>query len=409
MRLRYGCMTQPSRTLVISALGVTQIFSWGSSYYLLAVLAKPIATDTGWPLSLIVGGLSLGLLAGGFASPRIGRIIEARGGRPVLAASSLLLGLGLALLATAHHLPLYFAAWLVMGVGMGAGLYDAAFATLGRAYGAEGRSAITTLTLWGGFASTVCWPISAYLVESVGWRGTCVAYAVLQIGLSLPLHWWLMPRVRSRDTGTSPPAAPAAALGTGQRRAFLLFAVLVTSGGAIASLISVHLLTFLQARGIELAAAVALGAIVGPSQVGARIVEMAFGRHYHPIWTLTAATVLIAAGLCFLALGLPLVGVALMLYGAGNGIWSIARGTFPLALFGATGYATLMGRLGLPGLLAQALSPSLAALLLDRTGPEAVLAVVAGLAVINVALTAMLWSVLERSDASLPAKETPNA
>jgi hypothetical protein len=360
-------------------------------------------------LSLIVRGLSLGLLAGGFASPRIGRIIEARGGRPVLAASSLLLGFGLALLATAHHLPLYFAAWLVMGVGMGAGLYDAAFATLGRAYGAEGRSAITTLTLWGGFASTVCWPISAYLVESVGWRGTCVAYAVLQIGLSLPLHWWLMPRVRSRDTGTSPPAAPAAALGTGQRRAFLLFAVLVTSGGAIASLISVHLLTFLQARGIELAAAVALGAIVGPSQVGARIVEMAFGRHYHPIWTLTAATVLIAAGLCFLALGLPLVGVALMLYGAGNGIWSIARGTFPLALFGATGYATLMGRLGLPGLLAQALSPSLAALLLDRTGPEAVLAVVAGLAVINVALTAMLWSVLERSDASLPAKETPNA
>jgi hypothetical protein len=136
---------------------------------------------------------------------------------------------------------------------------------------------------------------------------------------------------------------------------------------------------------------------------------MAFGRHYHPIWTLTAATVLIAAGLCFLALGLPLVGVALMLYGAGNGIWSIARGTFPLALFGATGYATLMGRLGLPGLLAQALSPSLAALLLDRTGPEAVLAAVAGLAVVNVAVTVMLWSVLERSDASLPAKETPNA
>jgi len=105
--------------------------------------------------------------------------------------------------------------------------------------------------------------------------------------------------------------------------------------------------------------------------------------------------------------GLP--AETLMLYGAGNGIWSIARGTFPLALFGATGYATLMGRLGLPGLLAQALSPSLAALLLDRTGPEAVLAVVAGLAVINVALIAMLWSVLERSDAPLPAKETPNA
>ena len=147
--------TGSARRIVIAALGVTQILAWGSSYYLLAVLGAPIAADTGWPLSIVVGGLSLGLLAGGLASPAIGRTIDAKGGRPVLAVSSLLLGLGLILVGNARHLAIYVTAWLVLGVGMGSGLYDAAFATLGRAFGGEARSAIVSLTLWGGFASTV--------------------------------------------------------------------------------------------------------------------------------------------------------------------------------------------------------------------------------------------------------------
>ena len=172
-------MKQPRRAVVISALGITQIFSWGSSYYLLAVLAKPIAADTGWSLSLIIGGLSLGLLAGGLVSPRVGRTIDAYGGRSVLAASSLLIGCGQLVLASAYHPATYVVAWLIMGMGMGAGLYDAAFATLGRAYGKDARSAITTLTLWGGFASTVCWPISAFLVDAAGWRFACLAYGAL--------------------------------------------------------------------------------------------------------------------------------------------------------------------------------------------------------------------------------------
>jgi len=380
--------------VVVTALGVTQILAWGSSYYLPAVLANPITVATGWPLPWVVGGLSLGLLAAGLCSPQVGRAIERTGGRPVLATSSALLGLGLAGLGTAPNLPWYFAAWLVIGLGMGAGLYDAAFATLGRLYGARARAAITNLTLFGGFASTLCWPLSAFLVESLGWRGTCFAYAGLQLLLALPVHLLLVPRLRSPRT-----AAPAcgevaeprqlqaeAASPPARRRRFILLAAGLTVGSVVQSVVSVHLLTILQARGLELATAVALGALVGPSQVGARVIEKLLGGGFHPIWTMLASTALVALGIGLLWTGLPAPAICLGLYGAGAGVNSIARGTLPLALFGAPGYAALMGRLAMPMLIAGALAPSAGALLLDRIGVTGTLATLAGMATVNVSL-----------------------
>lgn len=390
--------TGPIRRVVIAPLGATQILAWGSSYYLLAVLGKPIAADTGWPLSIVVGGLSLGLVAGGLASPLIGRTIETRGGRPVLAASSVLLGFGLALLGCSHHLATYLAAWLVLGVGMGSGLYDAAFATLGRSFGGEARKAIVSLTLWGGFASTACWPLTARLLDGFGWRGVCFAYAVVQLAFSLPIHLMAIPRAQPRSTsGKNDETPPPSSLTSGQRHAFILFAVLVTLGGAIASIMSVHLLTFLQMRGFDLDAAVALGALFGPAQVGARIVEMTFGNRYHPIWTLAAAKGLVGLAVMLLLSGVPPVGFAVVTYGAGNGVWSIARGTMPLAIFGPSSYATLVGRFALFGLLAQAVSPSLAAMVLDRFGSDTVLSGLAAMALVNAGVTATLWAWLARA------------
>jgi MFS family permease len=392
-------MPKPSPRVVIATLGITQILAWGSSFYLPAVLAKPIAADTGWSLGWVVGGLSLGLLAAGLVAPKVGRTIDAKGGRPVLTAGSILLGSGLATLALAHSLPVYLMAWLLMGVGMGAGLYDAAFATLGRLYGKQARRAITTLTLWGGFASTVCWPLSAYLVEHFGWRGACAVYAAIQILISLPLHAFVLPgigtvRADAKPSGDTPGApAPQTLTGSIRNRAFLLLAIVLTLGAVTASMIGVHLLTLLQARGLELAAAVALGALVGPSQVGARVVEMAFGRHYHPIWTMVASVALVAGGVILLVTGFPILALALALYGAGNGIGSIAKGTLPLALFGPFGYASLMGRLAMPSLLAQALSPSLGAILIEWRGPSAVLGLLAAMATLNIILVGFLWMV----------------
>ena len=388
---------KPRPRVVISALGITQILAWGSSFYLPAVLAKPIAADTGWSLGWVVGGLSVGLLAAGLIAPRVGRTIDAKGGRPVLVASSILLAAGHATLALAHSLPVYLMAWLIMGVGMGSGLYDAGFATLGRLYGKDARRAITTLTLWGGFASTVCWPFSAWLVEHVGWRGACAAYAMIHVLVCLPLHAFVVPGIGSvsRDGRSSGPKLGAGVethlTGTRRIRAFALLATILTFGAVTASMIGVHLLSFLQANGLGLAAAVALGALVGPSQVGARIVEMAFGRHYHPIWTMAASATLVAGGVVLLFLGFPILALALALYGAGNGIGSIAKGTLPLALFGPDGYASLMGKLAMPSLLAQALSPSLGAILIEWSGPGAALGFLAGMTCLNIALVGVLW------------------
>ncbi|MGD9769860.1 MAG: MFS transporter, partial [Pseudolabrys sp.] len=186
-------MIWTSRPVVITALGIAQILSWGSSFYFPAVLAEPIVADTGWPLVWVVGGVSIGLLTAGLIAPQVGRIIDRRGGRPVLAASSLLYAAGLAGIGLAPSLPVYLLSWIVLGGGMGTGLYDAVFAALGKLYGRDARGPITNLTLFGGFASTVCWPLSAFLAELYGWRATCLIYAGLHIVLALPLQMAVMP------------------------------------------------------------------------------------------------------------------------------------------------------------------------------------------------------------------------
>jgi len=376
---------------VICALGVMQILAWGSTYYLPAVLAEPIARDTGWPLAWIVGGLSVGLLVAALASPRVGAVIQARGGRPVLALAALVLAAGLTILGLAPSLPVFLAGWVLLGFGMGCGLYDPAYATLGRLYGANARSAITHLTLLGGFASTVCWPLSAFLAAQVGWRGACFAYAGLHLAVTLPLVLAFIPPAPGTAATARSGVQAAPSLEPGQRRAVLLMMGVLVLGGAIMALVSVHLITLLQARGVALAAAVTYGGLIGPSQVAARLIEIAGRGRYHPLWTLTAAFTLVGLGLSLLAAHWSDIALALILYGAGNGVYSIARGTVPLALFGPDHYAGLVGRLARPGLVAQAAAPPLGAVLFSRLGADGLLAALALMALANLGLIAGLW------------------
>ncbi|MFG6084083.1 MFS transporter [Paracoccus litorisediminis] len=383
-------LTTSRRWPVISALGVVQIFAWGSSYYLLGVFAAPIAADTSWSLSWIVGGLSLGLFVAGIASPRLGVAIRKHGGKPILALSSLLLASGLVILATAPVQYAFFAGWVVIGLGMGAGLYDAAFATLGGIYGREARSAITSLTLWGGFASTACWPLSAFLIENIGWRWSCIAYAAIQIGVCLPLILFVLPGQKQIATTSTEPETPLR-LSPSENRAYLIIMAITVMAGLAVTIVSVHLLTILQTRGLSMAEAVSLGALIGPAQVSARLIEMASGGRHHPIWTLAAAAGLSALGLILLATGLPFLGTAIFMYGAGNGIFSIARGALPLALFGADRYAPIMGRIARPSLMAQAVAPTIGAVLLTTIGNEFTLAFIALVAIVNLSLVSLLW------------------
>ena len=371
-----------------------QIFTWGSSYYLLAVLAAPIAADTGWPLPWIFGALSTGLLVAGFASPWIGARIGRSGGRVILAGGCALLALGLAAIGLSATLPEFIAGWLVLGLGMGASLYDAAFATLGRLYGVAARPAITQLTLWGGFASTICWPISAYLVAHLGWRDTCFVYAGLQLFGCVPLLLLTLPPAppAPKDAGgVHGPQTPA--LSARERLCAWLLSTLFAICGLITATVSIHLLSLLQAQGLTLAAAVSLGVLIGPSQVAARLLEMAGRGRHHPLWTLAASVLAMAAGLALLAVGSGLQAAALMLYAAGSGLYSIARGTLPLALFGPARYAHLIGRLARPNLLAQALAPSIAAFFAVRYGAEFMMHGLVAIALVNVGvMLALGWA-----------------
>ena len=389
-------MNRPSAPLIVSALGVAQILAWGSSYYLPAVLAQPIAADTGWPLTWVVGGLSLGLLVSGLAAPLVGRLIHRHGGRPVLAASAVLLAAGQLGLAAAQDLMLFLGAWLLIGLGMSAGLYDAAFSTLGRIYGQRARQHITTLTLFGGFASTVCWPLSAFLVAELGWRGACVAYAAIHLILTLSIYMLALPK-QPPALDDLQPAADQPHVVVRARTVFLAMAATITLSAMISTVVSVHLLAILQARDIALAAAVALGALVGPSQVGARFIEMLIARYHHPIWTKVASVLLVALGLGLLWSHAPVVTLALVFYGAGIGLESIARATVPLSIFGARDYAPVMGKLAMPSLIAQASAPSIGALLIQISGIDMALTVVAAAAVVNVALGLTLLSVTAES------------
>ena len=252
---------------------------------------------------------------------------------------------------------------------MSAGLYDAAFSTLGGIYGSQSRSAITSVTLFGGFASTVCWPLSAFLAEQFGWRGACLIYAAMQVAIALPIHALALPRRRRVvDADFAAKEHTAAHLQRGEYVVFGLLAAVLTIGAAILSIMGTHLLLILIARGLDVSVAVGLGAIVGPSQVGARMIEMLAGSRYHPLWTMVASAVFVAIAALMLLGDFPIIAFAIALYGAGNGIGSIARGTVPLALFGPKRYPVLMGRLALPLLVAMAISPFIGGLAFQKGG-----------------------------------------
>jgi MFS family permease len=385
------------RRVVISALGIAQILAWGTSFYFPAVFAQPIVRDTGWSLGWVVGGTSIGLLVAGLISPQVGRIIDRHGGRPVMLASSLFYAAGLIGAGLAPALPFYLLAWALIGLGMGTGLYDAVFAALGRLYGSEARGPITNLTLFGGFASTICWPLSAFMIDHAGWRIACLIYAALHICVALPLQMAVVPRVPKLAAPTNAheesgrPAAPARI--ENETLIFALLAVVLSVSAGIGSIVIVNFMVFLQARGVDYAMAVGLGTLFGPAQVGARVVERLFGKNYHPIWTMIASCSLMAAGLIMLSASFPLLLLIILVYGAGYGISWIGRGTLPLALFGPLRFPRLMGKLAFPSLIVQALAPSVGALLIEASGANVTIGILTALALINVVLIAILWAV----------------
>jgi MFS family permease len=355
---------------VVGTLGTTQTLAWASSYYLPAMLAAPMARELGLSVTMVFAAFSLAMLLAAAVGPYAGRTIDRFGGRRVLAASNLVFAAGLACLALAQGPWTLFAAWLLIGAGMGSGLYEAGFATLVRLYGHAARDPITGITLMAGFASTIGWPLSAALDGLLGWRGACGVWAALHLVLGLPLNLSL-PRAPSADPPEpaagarapveAPPAHPVRAA------ALLAYAFAVT--WFVSTAMASHLPQVLQLAGVGLAGAVFIGALIGPAQVAGRVLEFGLLRRWHPLFSARAAALGHPAGaLLLMALGGPAAFAFAVLHGLGNGIMTIAKGTLPLAVFGPRGYGALTGLIMVPTRLLQAAAPLAFGWCLQRWG-----------------------------------------
>ncbi len=362
---------------LIVALGVTQVVGYGCLYYAFAVLAPRITTSLGWSPEWTYGGFAIGLLFGGLVAPVAGRLIDQYGTRVVMTIGSALAGLSLLALAEARGPVSYIGAMIALEVVSALVLYDAAFTALTQARGTSARRAISQLTLIGGFASTLFWPLTTVLLNSFDWRDIYRIYAVLQFVLCVPLHWLLLPGpIRSAPKAAqaigAADSSPVAYLeGDARRNGFALLALAFSLQGFVMSAMSVHMLTMLQGLGLSAAVAVGIGAMVGPSQVAGRLAEMLFGTSLDPVTTAWTSAALMPIGFALLMVGgltATLAGLFAIAYGISMGLSSIVRGTVPLKLFGPAGYGAMLGKLSAPGLIVKAAAPLLFAVLIERAG-----------------------------------------
>ncbi len=359
-----------ARRRIVLAVGCGQMLAWASSYYLLAILAQPMALGLGIPPLAVYASFSAALLLGAALGPVVGGRLDRHGGRAVLLASNAVFATGLLLLAVAQGPLTLLLGWLVIGAAMPMGLYDAAFSTMVGLYRGDARRSIVAITLIGGFASTVGWPLSAALEAHFGWRMTCIAWALLHLSLGMGLHAGVLPRRQAPAPLHPPPQAALAppATQTSLRTMWLLAGVFACSGFVFAAM-AAHLPRVLQAAGCTPAAAVAAAALVGASQVAGRLAEAGFLNRLHPLISARLSMTLHPLGAVLLGIfGAPFAAVFVILHGAGTGLMTIVKGTLPLALFGAAGFSRRAGILEAPARIAQAAAPILFGLGLDHYG-----------------------------------------
>ena len=358
------------RLFTIIVLGSTQTLAWASSYYLPAVLADEMSRDLGLSTNWIFGIFSASLILTAVMGPKVGRTIDAWGGNGVLAASNLLFASGLFLLQLSHSLPMFAAAWVVMAIGMGLGLYDSAFATLGRLYGTDARAAITGITLIAGFASTIGWPLTAWGASTIGWRETCLAWAAVHLFIALPMNWFLLPRPPGTMTGPTTAYRSAVHKAIAIDRPMILLAFAFAAAWIVTAGMAAHLPRIIEATGASPAQAIAAGALIGPAQVAARLLEAGPLARFHPLVSARLATLTHPAGaaVILLAGGGVASSAFAILHGSGNGILTIARGTVPLALYGPENYGYRLGILGAPARFLQAGAPLGFSLLIEHIG-----------------------------------------
>lgn len=367
--------------------GIGQILLWGGSLFLLAVLAEPIMKETGWAHQWVYGSLSLAMLISGLLAPAIGRRINREDRNTVLLYSGIVMGAGLFLVAVSNHILFFLSGWAVIGIGMAMGLYDALFASLGKRHGRSAGMAITQVTLISGFCSTVVWPFLSILLEHYGWRTACMIYGAILIAVVFPMHNWAL-RSSKKITEEVPDdfnerTAPQKNVSP---RTYYLLLSSFTISSIIMTGIYVHLIDILIDKSLSLKAAVGIGALLGPSQVGTRILEIILPER-SPVKTAVLASIAVFLGLALLLLSPAIAVLGVIIFSMGNAMRSILRGTLPLYVYGSASYATIMGRLARAPLIAQAFTPFAAGYLIRNSGTAVLLQVLCVLALFNIVLS----------------------
>lgn len=374
----------PHALQTIAILAVTQILSWGSLYYAIAILAPEIQKEMGWRAELVFGAFSWSLLVAGMIATYSGMLLDRHGGRLVMGMGSVTCGLGLLLLSSAHTLPIYFLAWSILGLAMAMTLYEAAFATITHHFTIHSRQAISTLTLFGGFASTVFWPLTQKLNSMIGWRDTYLAYGIAQLLVCLPLHLLLQKKravshVETAKAKTVPDTQRSHSLQEALRNpTFWKLAFAFSANSFVFSALSVHLIPLLGQVGHPVTLAVFMAALIGPMQVAGRIGEMTLARNVLPqtVGKFTFAALPVAL-LTLILFGTHAWAIALfcIFYGLSNGILTIVRGTIPQALFGTKNYGAISGAMSGPALFSKAAGPLIIASLVQHaSSPDIIFA-----------------------------------
>jgi len=395
---------------IVVALGITQIVSWGTLYYAIVLLIDPLSRAVQATPATVVGAFSVALLVAGLLSSPVGSLIDRHGGRAVMTLGSVLCALLLWRLPHVGSVAELYLLWAGLGVAMAATLYDPAFAVLAQVFRERQRKAITMLTLFGGFASTVFWPLTQTLVARFGWQDAVLMLAAINLLVCVPLHALVLP------AGASNPAPRAAkAVNRGALHAvlrdpsFYWLCAAFTGNSLVFSAMSIHLIGVLEGKGLSTAEAAWLGALIGPIQVLGRILEFTFLSRASAsrVGILAMWLLPVSLGLLGIGSGYALLGLFALLYGMGNGVITIVRGAIPVELYGAAHYGAVNGAMATPVLLAKAAGPIAASLAFAGVGIGN--ALVLTLAAVAAAAAALFTLTVMRPPARRAAPAAPGA
>jgi MFS family permease len=378
----------------IAGLGFTQIVGWGTTYLMPSVLGRRLQESLGLSPELVFAGITVMFAVSAVCSPRIGKIVDRTGARRLMTAGSMVYALSLVGLASAQGPVSYLACWALMGVASALALSTPSSIAIVQIAGPRSRQAIALLTIIGGMASTIFWPVTGVLDAAIGWRETLLLYAAIHLFACVPIHWLILPRrppTHPVVAGTAP--ATSAVAPEDAQRIYLLLVISLAFGAFVFTGVQLQMIEMLRGLGHPPASALLLASLIGPSQVGIRIFELLFGHRYSIMKSAVFGSLMLPVGLGLALLAGHVFVVALVVvaaYGMSNGLKAVQRATLPLALFGRSQFGAYMGRLALPQGIVAAVSPPIMAAVLSRFGTSGALWLSFAFATVSLAAMVLL-------------------